>query len=410
MPILKKWVIRFSFIVCLTLFLMGCVYQNRTRITQLSELNGKIYLATEDGNFKSYDIERNQFKKITAFKGYQITKIIPGNKSLILEARKIKEDKLETHEIIYFMTEQEELVNSINILFSGIKLFNSILISSDDSYVYALRNDFNRNTNDKTEFVLRSFRYDRQTKERIENHFNDDSNLVVRDIFDDDSYSWYACYRNPVATHWTTVEGNLIVVRKDKITSEQKLITLGNDAFKQGVYITGDGNNIWVFGKNSKENIFKISKKEFTYETVRMPLMTYQIKEIPSLKDNAYLWFLSSNLVKISRNRFEGKEFLNRFDKHDLKTIQIPLPEGVVNEGPAVADEKFIWIAQSQLKSFVPGFPVSYSPYLVRVSKTDSSIKVLPVETTFGEGISNIKRSFIGYMTWIYWAIVGGPG
>lgn len=400
---MNKSTITFSLILLLLSSVVGCAYQNRTKIMHLAELNGKIYIATEDGAFKSYDIETNKFKKIATFEGSRITKIIPAKDALIIEATRMKEVKPETHETIYFMTQQENIANSIDVVSGGFKQYDSSLISADDKYVFAIRNELVQSANNKWEFVLSSFRYNKATKDRIENHFNDDLNIIVRDIFEDNNYYWYACYRNPVATHWTTVKGNLVVLRRDKITDEQKSITLGDDVFEKGIYITGDDNNIWVFGENwFKENIFKISIKDFTYQTIRINALTRQIKEIPSENNGAYFWLILSGDNKLS---------LNRFDKGSLKTTQIPVTDGVISEyRPAVADDKFIWIGQSQLKSFKPGFPDRYSPYLLRISKTDLSSKVVPVETTFGEGMNNVKRSFFGYIATVFFSIFGGPG
>jgi hypothetical protein len=46
------------------------------------------------------------------------------------------------------MTKQEELVNSINVVSGELRSYDSILISTDDKYLYALKNDLDRNAND----------------------------------------------------------------------------------------------------------------------------------------------------------------------------------------------------------------------------------------------------------------------
>lgn len=399
---LITFLIKLSFISILSLLFSGCAYQNRTKITHLAELNGKLYIATADGAFKAYDIGKDKFNVIT-IPDARITKILPSDKNLIIEATSIGYGKAITNEDIYSLTEQDQFINVTNLQSEGFKQYNSSLITSDNMYLYAVKNDLIETSKNKYEFVLHSFRYKKHTGDKIKNHFDKNTGLIVGDTCDDNNYYWYACYINPVATHWTTLKGNLALVRKDKITNEQKVITLGDDTFERNIFISSDSNNVWVFGENwYKNNVFKISKASMSYDTLRMPDLTSHIKPTISHNDSAYEWLISSKAYNL---------YLERFDKTLLKAVQIPLKEIEISEHrAAVEDDRFIWVGASQLRSFVPAFPERCTPYLLRVSKADLSTKIFPVETTFGEGISNIWRSFLGDIAFIFFAVVGGPG
>lgn len=381
---------------------MSCAYQNRTKITHLAELNGKLYIATADGAFKAYDIEKDSFEKLTVFTGHKITKIVSSDKSLIFEATAIERDKAVTNEKIYVLTEQNKFINKNNLSSDGFKQYNSSLISADDKYLYAIKNDLVETSKNKYEFVLHSFRYNKNTGTKIENHFDNDSSLLVEDLCDDKNYYWYACYINPVATHWTNVKGHLAVVRKDKITNEIKVVNLGEDVFEKNIFVSADSSNVWIYGENwFKNNVFKISKTTLTYDTLRMPDLTSHIKAISSYNDGSYEWLLSSKANKL---------YLERFDKINLKFMQIPLTDVQISEyRAAVEDDRYIWVGASQLRSSTSAFWERSTPYLLRVSKTDLSTNIFPVETTFSEGISNIWRNFLGDIGFIPLVVFGGP-
>jgi hypothetical protein len=386
----------FSLIIFILLF--GKAYQNRATITNLSEQNDKLYVALSNNKFMTFDLKNAQFNEIKELEGYRITNLLRTNKSLIVEATGyVENNKFCTSEHIYAVDVQGKITNLMSVKSSGRKQYVSSLMAADDQYIYVLKNNLDK----EHHFSLNNYKYDLYSGKKIEGHFCNERNLVVQDIYEDTDYFWYACYRSPSATHWTSVKGYPVIIRRNKKNNDLKKIFLGQQ-YRSGepLLISGDTNYIWL-SKINKGGYFIINKNDLSYKTIWIKDLCFTAKEIPFANSQNYLWVILRGWSK--------SPSLHRLNKNNFNAIPIKINIGEINGyHSTIVDNHSIWIGLSQYDPAPANGAHTRVPYLLKVSKDNHRVEIIPLETSLGEGIKNIARSFYQSIARLIWGIVVG--
>lgn len=337
------------------LFSYGCAWRNTKPITSYVEFGNKIYVSTLTGNIHIYDPYLNKLNRIDKISSGEVFELISSGKYLILY-KKHADNK------IYFLNHRKKInyLNEIQLPKTDKYL---LITSADERYIYA----YNKISFGPTGNRIERYKIDLISKVKFNNHFDSFPRISVVNIYEDENYIWYACFDDRGAHGETVDRGNPVVVRRNKATAQLDKIRLGDTAYEGSIAIFGDDKEIWVSCRPTKpgsaDNVFKISKDNLTYTSFHTQ------SQIACLVDG-FLW---SNAI---RNN------IYIYDKEILDMTRIEIPISVGKESQLINIGKYIY-----------AFSSHKYPSIIKISTTDKSCKIINLDTTLNEGMSNFSSS-----------------
>ena len=257
----------------------GCAYVPSTRIDYMDRWKEKLYVVTGDPSIKILDPKSNRLVKKSHIPGsdWRYIKIVfREDDHLILQVSN-GSSVAPTMETQLFLVDGRGEVKSSGLIIENAESLTGV----DDNSYYFIRAYSPMKANEG--FRYKGFRYDKQTKKRIDYHLEESRELVVVNIWKDDTHYWYACLYNLGTDPAPT--GKLALVSKSIDGGEYKQYFLDGSFYN--VHITGDKDFVWVFSSN---RIIKLSKKKGTVEVSKSTDWVFPINTYPPSEVSDYLW------------------------------------------------------------------------------------------------------------------------
>lgn len=384
------------FILCFvpSVFL-GCTYIPSTKARKIERSDDLLYSSTakskvHDGDFiRAFDINKNKWARAITFPSLEkpwIQRMFIENGSIIAQINQGRHGK---NRGIYSIDKSGD-INKIGDLTSS-----QVLSALDKDFFYAVESQAVNNVKEKrTKFVFVGIKYSRKTKCRIEYHFEQNPNLVVRDVWDDDKNYWYACFQEDSPRNYVVPEGRLVLVSKSKLTDKVEEFYNEKELLKFDAEILGDKNWLWIFRHPRDSGSFiRFSKEEKTYESIKLnirPFLPFADQSFD--KENSHFWALST-----SSSRSDWQIYC--IDKKSLKVSSSPIdiPNEIRPTGAIYADKDYLWVdVYKYMKIYAPSG--NQIPYLLRISKSDFSCQLISVKPTFGEAITTVYYNFMSWL------------
>lgn len=381
---------------CILYMLSGCTYIPSTSATHMAKSDNLLYIATAKAkgttaNFiRLYDTDKNKWAGKIVFPNIKepvIERMLSDNGRVVVQLQ----GNWKENGGIYSINKSGDINRIVELKGS------ESLSGMDDDYFYVTeRKGVNNTVEKRTDWIYKGAKYNRRTNTRIEYHFEQNQDLVVRDVWEDDQSYWYACFQEGKPRGYVIPEGKLVVVSKSKLDGNVDIHELDGDNWKFDAQILGDKDWIWVFRNPSDGNasikyrFIKFSKKDKKFELKKVNLNIFK-----PFNSNRYgesddnLWLLNSS--------FSGAEVkVFRVDKESFTPTPIALPEEIRTRYTIYADKDYLWLDVYKLRSYAPSG--NTVPYLLKISKNDLRYDLIFVEPTMGGAIGTILNNFFSWI------------
>ena len=377
--------------------ILGCAYVPSTRIDYMDRWKDKLYVVTGDPCIKILDPKSNRLIKKSYIPGsdWRYIKVaLREDDHLILQVSK-SSMVIPTLETQLFLVDEQGEVKSSGLIIENAERLTGV----DNNYYYFIRAYSPTKANEG--FRYKGFRYDRQTKERTDCHFGESPDLVVVNMWKDETHYWYVCLYD-FGTDPVPVGKKLALVSKSIDGREYKRYFLDDGHF-HNVHITGDKDSVWIFSSN---RMIKFSKKMEAVEAIKdtgwiFPIGTYTSSEISD-----FLWGfkvrngLFNEIYRIKKANLELQPLtlkdMRLPDDFNRKVMYHPYFMGIC------ADEEYIWTGIPLKRFSTYG---NYIPQILRLSKRDFSSELFTLQPTFGEAIHTVSMNFLDDLTLPFMAI-----
>ncbi len=375
-------------ILCLAVGLIsGCAYVPSTTIDYMDRWKDKLYILTGDPCIKIFDPKSNRLVKKSYIPGSDwryIKKVFREDDHLIFQVSK-SSMVIPTLETQLFLVDEQGEVKSSGLIIENAESLTGV----DNNSYYFIRAYSPMRANEG--FRYKGFRYDKQTKKRTDCHLEKSPELVVLNIWKDETHYWYVCLYDLRPDPFPV--GKLALVSKSIEGSEYKQYFLDDGHF-HNVHITGDRDFVWIFSSNG---IIKFSKKKGTIEVRKkntewlFPVETYGSSDISD-----FLWGfkvrngLFNEIYRIHKADLELQPLTMKDmklpDDFSKKVRNFPYFKGIC------ADEEYIWTGIPLKRS---ALHKNYIPYVLKSSKSDFSSELFTLQPTFGEAIRTVSMNFL---------------
>jgi hypothetical protein len=384
---------------------VGCAYVPSAQVKFILKAEDQLYVAADDGSFKILNSETYKLtRKITIpeMETPYLKKVLQDGQDLVLQVSKGSTVVPSLDNRIYILKRNAGMHNF------GIDLKNAASLTAlDQEYFYFVQQNW---ASDGTfqGFRYIGYRYDKKNKRRLEFHFEENPELVVIDAWKDNSYIWYLCLHDFETS--TVPHGRMALLLRSLTGNKYKRFDSGENKY-YNVHITGDDQNVWIFGHRQKpgtlENcLIRFNKGEQMIKTYQIPWNLVPTNQDQLSERSRSIWTFDPGIGNWGK--------FCRINKENLRPMQSPLVRCIkISRDPGkefwtfgdstYADEEYIWIGLT-LKSSAWGR--AYIPYIMRISKENFSSELFLVKPTFEESSQTVVKSFFADLAAPFYLLV----
>ncbi len=188
-------IILFPILLFYVLYMLsGCTHIPSTNVVQIAKSGNTLYIGTNIASrsttafIRLYDIDKNQWREkivLPNVKETVIEKMLTDNSDIYVQQK----GNWKENGGIYSISKKGDIHRILELT------HGESLVGMDADYFYFVEHkDINNIAKSgRFEFIFRGAKYNRQSNVRIEYHFEQNHDLVVWDVWEDDSNYWYAC-------------------------------------------------------------------------------------------------------------------------------------------------------------------------------------------------------------------------